>query len=130
MKLYMGIDAVDIDRIKKSMKKQGFLKKVLGENEYAYYEKKGFSPESIAAAFCAKEAFSKAMGTGIRGFSMSEVEVIHDILGKPYYRFSGKAKDLVDSKHLQFSLSITHTDTTAFAVATAVKKKHILWFYF
>lgn len=130
MKVYTGIDAVDIERIKKSMKKQNFLTKMLGAEEYTYYEKKGFPPESIAAAFCAKEAFSKAMGTGIRGFSLSEVEVLHDALGKPYYKFSGKAKQLVDAKHLRFSLSVTHTDTTAFAVATGVKRRHILWLNF
>lgn len=129
MKVYTGIDAVDIVRIKKSMKKQNFLTKMMGPDEYAYYESKGFPPESVAAAFCAKEAFSKAVGTGIRGFSLSEVEVLHDVLGRPYYQFTGKAKQLVDSKHLQFELSITHTDSTAFAVATGVKKRRILWFY-
>ena len=123
MKVLTGIDAVEIDRVKRSIKKPGFLKKVLGPKEYKYYEKKGFPAESIAAAFCAKEAFSKAVGTGLLGrFELREIEVMHDRKGKPYYSFSGKARRTVKKKRLKFELTITHTDTTAFAAATAVKK--------
>lgn len=127
--IFTGIDATDISRIEKSMENPNFVKRILGPDEYAYYESKGFPAESVAGAFCAKEAFSKAVGTGVRGFAMSEVEILHDEFGKPYYKFSGKAKEIVDRQKLCFSLSITHTDTTAFAVATAVKKRRILWFY-
>ena len=123
MKVLTGIDAVEISRIKKSMKNPSFLKKLLGPQEYKYYEKKHFPEESIAAAFCAKEAFSKVMGTGLTGgFDLTEVEVLHDILGKPYYSFSGKAAKMVKKKRLKFDLTITHTGDTAFAVATATKK--------
>lgn len=122
MKIQNGIDAVEIARIKKLMNSSSFTKKILGEEEYKYYKSKGMRPESIAGAFCAKEAFSKAIGTGVRKFSLSEVQVLHDRLGRPYFKFTGKAAKIVKRKRLKFTLSITHTDTSAFAVVTATRK--------
>lgn len=121
MNIYTGIDAIEIERIENAMKKPGFLKRILGPCEYKYYESEGFPPQSIAGAFCAKEAFSKALGTGFRGFSLSDVQVMHDMLGKPYYVFSGFAAEVVNERNITFDLSITHTKTTAMAVAIGVK---------
>lgn len=112
-----GIDMIEIDRIKKSIESETFLKEVYGSEELLSL--KGKKPQSYAAAFCAKEAFSKALGTGIRGFSLNEVEVLHDGLGKPYFKLSGEAERLCREKGLQLSLSITHTENYAAAVVTA-----------
>lgn len=77
------------------------------------------SPETIAANFAAKEAFSKALGTGIRGFSLTEVSVLRNELGAPYFVFSGEAEKIVRERGLQFSVSLTHTDELAAAFVVA-----------
>lgn len=116
-----GIDLIEINRIEKALQKEGFKARVYGENELKELEKK--KAESYAAAFCAKEAFSKAVGTGISGFSFREVEVLHDERGKPYFLLSGGAKELADGLGLDFSLSITHTAEYAAAVVTAYTRE-------
>ena len=77
----------------------------------------------MAAAFAAKEAFSKALGTGVRGFKLCEVSVAHTELGAPYYIFTGAAERIVKERGLTFSLSLTHTDDTAAAFTVAMDNK-------
>ena len=110
-----GIDVVEIDRIKKSLENPAFLDRFFTENERKYFALKNMNPQSIAASFAAKEAFSKAIGTGIRNFKFSDVGVCHDLLGKPYLEFFGKAKEIVEKRKLDLSLSISHTETVATA---------------
>ncbi|MDD5886577.1 MAG: holo-ACP synthase [Oscillospiraceae bacterium] len=122
MQIKVGIDLTEIDRIAENLGSEAFLRRVLGEEERAYYQEHGMRAESIAAAFAAKEAFSKAMGTGVRGFLLKEVQVAHDDLGRPFYRFSGTAAEMVEARGLTFELSLTHSKTTAAAVAVAYKE--------
>ena len=121
MLLTTGVDLVEISRIKKSMMRKGFIDKVFGPSEKLYFAERGMPAQSVAAAFCAKEAFGKSLGCGISGFSMCEVEVMHDEYGKPYFKLSGSAKQLADEKKLSFDLSITHTKIYAMAVVVAYK---------
>lgn len=123
MKFVTGIDSVEIRRIEDLMGKERFFTEVLGENEYIEYRERGLKSESIAGAFCAKEAFGKALGTGVSGFSWNEVEILHNEKGKPYYSLSGKAKKIAEREGLAFELSITHTRTTATAIAIAYKEE-------
>ena len=76
-------------------------------------------PDTIAASYAAKEAFSKALGTGVRGFSLTEVSVLRDSLGAPYFAFSGRAARLVAEQGLRFYVSLTHTDELAAAFVVA-----------
>jgi holo-[acyl-carrier protein] synthase len=80
---------------------------------------RGMRPETIAASYAAKEAFSKAMGTGVRGFSLAEVSVLRDSLGAPYFALSGRAARLAAERGLCFSVSLTHTDELAAAFVVA-----------
>ena len=91
----IGIDLVDIFRINKILEKYPgqFAKRVLGKRELRTYEKILFSDlrskekanRFIAKRFAAKEAVSKAFGTGLRGqVSFKAIEVLNDKLGKPY----------------------------------------------
>lgn len=123
MNVKVGIDLVEISRMETAIHSSDrFLQRVLGREERDYYEAHGMKTESLAAAFAAKEAFSKALGTGVRNFSLNEVQVVHDELGCPHYQFSGEAKKIVEQQELSFELSLTHTSTTAAAVAVAVKE--------
>ncbi len=110
-----GIDLIEISRIEKSLENPRFLTRVFSVEEVALFRERGFRAETIAASFAAKEAFSKALGTGIRGFWLTEVSVLRDPLGKPYFRFEGNARRLVQEAGLSFSVSLTHTSTTAAA---------------
>ena len=119
----IGVDIVSIDRIAKSLEKQSFLTKVYGQGEIALFATENrIKTNSLAANFAAKEAFSKALGTGVRGFELTEVEILRDELGKPYFVFSGKAKEIVESKNLHFMVSLSHEKDKAIAFVTAEKK--------
>lgn len=119
-----GIDIVDIKRIERSLENDSFKARVYGADELK--ELKNKKPENYAGAFCAKEAFAKALGTGVRGFSLCEVQVLHDEYGAPYFSLSGKAQEIADEKGLEFSLSITHTNTVAMASVIAYGKEDLV----
>ena len=104
---------VEIERIKKSVKNQKFIKLVFSEREIEELKIKNFSIQSIAASFCGKEAFSKAVGTGFRGFYFKDVEILHNQLGKPYIVLSGNAKKLFGKDILYTCVSLTHTKNYA-----------------
>ena len=115
-----GIDITEISRIEKAMKKEGFIKRFFSENEEKYFAKKNYPPESVAGAFSAKEAFSKALGSGIRGFNLKDVEVMQDCLGKPYLVLSENAKELSEKLGIKnLFLSISHSENYAIASVIA-----------
>ncbi|MBO4446164.1 MAG: holo-ACP synthase [Clostridia bacterium] len=121
MKVKTGIDTVEIERISKSLEISGFADRILSDAEYEYYSGKGMKAESIAGAWCAKEAFSKVLGRGFSGFAMDEVQILHDDLGKPYYSLLGAAAELAKEQGItSLDLSITHDKTRATAVAVAL----------
>lgn len=103
-----GIDIIEISRFENMKNPEMFEKKVFTKAERAYLDSKSKRYESAAAFFAAKEAFAKFMGTGFRGFSFKDIEVLHDELGKPYILFLGK--------RVNADLSITHSDISAVAV--------------
>ncbi len=121
-----GIDLVEIARVRRSCENPAFQNRVFGENERAQFAAQKHPEQHMAGAFAAKEAFAKALGTGLRGFSLCEVEVLHDTLGAPYFVLSGQAKKIADEQNLAFALSITHTDTLAAAFVTAYRKGEVL----
>lgn len=114
--LLAGIDLVEIKRIKKSMVNPRFLLRILGPTEYSQLELRGFPVQSVAASFSAKEAFSKALGTGFRGFLLSEVELLREDSGKPYFKLSGSALQIAQERKIVFHVSVTHTREYASAV--------------
>lgn len=76
----IGNDIVLISRIEKSIKSPSFLNKVFTENERLYCKK----AENFAGLFAAKEAYFKALGTGIK-LLLSDIEICHNDNGKPYF---------------------------------------------
>ena len=116
----VGIDMVEISRIKKSMTNPRFFKVVFSEAENEALQEK-LTAQSVAARFCAKEAFSKALGTGFRKFGFKDVQVFKDTLGKPYIVLSEKVKPLLDKSNYEISLSLSHTKYYACAVVVIEK---------
>lgn len=113
----IGTDIIEIDRIKKAVEKtNGFIEKLFTIKEIEMFKSKNMRIEVIAGNFAAKEAISKAFGTGIRGFSLREIEVLRDDLGKPIVFFSDNINRLIGKKY-KLNLSISHNNTSAIAFA-------------
>ncbi|MBM6921296.1 holo-ACP synthase [Phocea massiliensis] len=112
----VGIDCVQIVAIEKSLASPRFVERFFGKEEQLLFVG-AHRTERIAAHFAAKEAFSKAMGSGVRGFLLCEVEVLRDELGAPYLKLSGNAQTLAAGKRLFVSLS--HTSESAQAIVIA-----------
>ena len=116
MILGVGTDIIEIDRIKNAIDNTpGFLEKVFTKREVEELSKNTLRVESVAGTFAVKEAVSKAVGTGIRGFSFRDIEVFRDELGKPIVRVSSKIEEVIKSKDYLFNVSISHNKTMAIA---------------
>lgn len=114
----LGNDIIEIERISKSIQRMGdaFLSRVLTENEIAYCKKFSDPMPHYAARFAAKEAISKAFGTGIgEAFGWHDVEISHEEKGKPIAIFSEKTMARFD--HPKVLLSLSHCNAYATAVA-------------
>lgn len=122
MGISCGVDIVEIDRIRQSFEKcgSGFCDRIFSVNEVLYCEnRKAVKYESYAARFAAKEAVSKALGTGIgKGVSWKDIEVLNDEAGKPYVVLSGRAREVFDEINgADISLSLSHCKIYAVAYA-------------
>lgn len=109
----VGIDSVEIERIARSIENDRFINRVYGDDELCEIKSRGMHPRSFAVCFAAKEAFSKALGTGISGFALKEVQLVHLDSGAPCLSLSGNALKLASEQNLSFSVSVTHTDSVA-----------------
>ena len=112
----IGTDIVEISRLAKAIENSRFLIRYFTEAENEYFLLKNNNPQTVAASFAAKEAFSKALGTGFRGFALKDVEVLRDKSGKPYINVYNNAKRLADGGKIHLSLSHSHKYATAFVV--------------
>lgn len=114
-----GIDLVDIERIKKLIKKwnERFLKKIYTDGEISYCEKKNKNKyQSYAGFYAAKEACLKALGTGLRNIKWKEIEVKNDPLGKPLPYLSERILKVTENRKIyHIHLSISHTKELAIA---------------
>lgn len=105
----IGTDLISISRIKKSMEKENFQSFVFTKAELdCFFNIDKPKYQSLAANFRAKEAFSKALGTGVREFSLNEIEILRDQNGAPYFNFYGKAEQIINSLNVKTYVSLTH----------------------
>lgn len=118
----VGIDLIEVARIRKSMENPRFTARIFGKEEQKLLTG-AHAAERAAANYAAKEAFGKALGTGISGFSLCEVEVLRDALGAPYLSLSGKAAEIAAARGLRFLCSLTHTADYAQAIVIALSKE-------
>ncbi len=117
----IGVDMTTVSRIKKSMENPRFAPFVFGEKERELFCAQNPKYHSLAANFAAKEAFAKALGSGVRGFGLNEVEVLRDDMGAPYFAFSGKALEIVLSGGYTAQVSLSHEGDTAIAMVLLEK---------
>ena len=121
MKIFgIGTDIVEIKRIKNSLQKKSFIKRLFDKKEIDNCKKKSNSTSCFAKRFAAKEAFSKALGTGIsKGINFNEIIVLNEKNGKPYIKLQKKTKNIVEKKIKQkkYKISVSLSDEKNFAVA-------------
>lgn len=113
----IGTDIIEVERIEKACARPGFLEKYFSGRELEHFGLHRFNAQTIAGTFAAKEAFSKALGTGVRGFSLRDVEILRDVLGKPYIEFQ-KREALADK-----TVHLTISHSKLYACATVVIEK-------
>ena len=111
----IGTDIIEISLIRKSAENKHFLKHVFSDEELEFLTKKRDPAPSAAANWAAKEAFAKALGTGVRGFELNEVSVLRDELGAPYFKLSGKALEIARGLNITPRVSLSHSDEYAVA---------------
>lgn len=116
----IGTDIIEIDRIAKVIENTNFCSGYFSEEENAYFFKKRNHPQTIAGNFAAKEAFSKALGTGFRNLCLKDISVLRDELGKPYIKLSGNLAGILKDKKIFVSISHSEKYATAYVVIEEV----------
>lgn len=120
MALRCGIDLIEIERVEGGIARLGerFLNRFFTLAERADCADK---PHRLAARLAAKEAVAKALGTGIGDVRWIDIEILSDPRGRPVLHLHGAAHDLANSLGItQWDVSLTHTATTAGAVAVGL----------
>ena len=126
MKIFgIGTDIVNIKRMKKILKNNGsrFKNKIFSENEINYCEKKRDPTPFYAKRFAAKEAFTKALGTGIRkGISFKNIEISNDNFGKPSIKLKGSTANFLKKKinAKKYFIYLSLSDDKPWAQATVI----------
>ncbi len=123
MLLGLGIDIIEIDRIKKSIENYGdrFLNKVFTAEEIKYCDSKFNKFQHYAARFAAKEAVYKALASGWQaGLRWKDIEIQNDAAGMPSINTSGKLKSFL-SDDTQLRVSISHSENYVTSVAIIFK---------
>lgn len=113
------MDIVEIRRIKDAIDKHlNFVDRIFSKNEVEYLKSRSLRPEFVAGRFAAKEAVSKALGTGFSGFDFKDIEIDRTAAGKPIVVLKGKAK-LIAQKYGDYKIhvSISHGIDNAIAYA-------------
>jgi holo-[acyl-carrier protein] synthase len=118
--LRTGIDLVEIERMRTTIERHGarFLNRVFTPQELA---DAGERPASLAARFAAKEAVSKALGTGIGQVAWQEIEVLRGSSCEPVLSLHGAALRLAEEQGLAvWAISLSHTQQYAVAQVVAL----------
>lgn len=123
--LDIGIDIVEIERVEKALQRnKRFLDKLFTKEEIDYFKSKGLKTETIAGNFSAKEAISKALGTGIRNFNFKDIEILRDKKGKPIVKTYNNLREIcIDYNVLEIKVSISHSKNYAVANAIVMVKE-------
>ena len=121
----IGTDIVNIKRMEHSLKKHGFSFKnrIFSKKEISYCEKKKNSSSFYAKRFAAKEAFTKALGTGIRkGVNLKNIEITNNVYGKPLIRLKGNLSRYLKKKikSSKYDIHLSLSDDKPWAQATVI----------
>ena len=118
----LGVDIVEVERMRRILvRTPSFAERVFSPEERAYCDRTSNPATHYALRFAAKEAIVKALGTGFSdGIGVRDIEVERAKNGRPFAKLSGRALEVAESlcvRELSISLSYTHTDAVACAMA-------------
>jgi len=119
MILRSGIDTIEISRLREIRPaiRDRFIRRVFTDQEITQARDRN---EVLSGLFAAKEAVSKALGTGIGHVGWREIEILHLPSGQPIVILHGAAKQVAEGLHLtEWSVSISHDRSKAIAMAVA-----------
>ena len=125
MILGIGIDIIEINRIRESVDKFGdhFLSKIYTPNELEYCLQKHNKYQHLAARFAAKEAIYKALSSEWgREISWQDIDIMNEPNGLPIAKFSGKLEEFIN-KDKDIKISMSHSDNYVACVAIVYKMK-------
>ena len=120
MKIYgIGTDIVSVDRLKKVIKNKSILSRLFCKEEISKCKKLINFNNCYATRFAAKEAFAKALGTGIaNGISFNEIVIVNKKSGKPFIKLQGKTLQLIKKKFKKkLKIDLSLSDEKKYAVA-------------
>ena len=121
--LGIGVDLVENKRIKSSIKNKKFITRIFSKKELSILKKTLNKINYLSKRFAAKEALSKAIGTGFRdGLSFKDIQIFNDKIGKPYYVISSKLGNFIKKKKKvkSFNLFLSISDEKEYSVAFAI----------
>mgnify|MGYP000303375308 FL=1 len=121
--LGIGVDIINNKRIKFSIRKKDFIKRIFSQNEIKFSKKIKLKTNYFAKRFAAKEALSKALGIGFRNnLNFKDIEILNDKLGKPYYFKSKKITNIVNKKFKtkRYNLFLSITDEKDYSIAFTI----------
>ena len=121
----IGIDIVEIDRLRNKIERNGdkFINRIFTEDEITYCSDKLNQHENYAVRFAAKEAVFKVLGTGWgEGVGWQQVQISNESSGKPYITLNGPAQRKADELDItNWHISLTHSDNIAAAYVIGEK---------
>ncbi|SDN47904.1 holo-[acyl-carrier protein] synthase [Fictibacillus solisalsi] len=121
----VGIDLQELKQFQKVVdrREEAFLQKVFTERELKYSKQKNFI-QSLAGRWAVKEAFLKAMGTGIQNMrALKEIEIINLHGGKPYINLTGELKTKCTVLNIKIDASISHSKDYATGMVVLSRDK-------
>jgi len=124
--LGIGVDIVENIRIHKSIKNISFIKRVFSSSEILLARKITNKKSYYSKRFAAKEAFSKAIGTGFRdNLNFKDITIINDKLGKPSFAVTDKIKKIIKKqfKTTSFDFFLSISDEKKYSIAYVILQK-------
>ena len=124
--LGIGVDIINNERIKKSIANKNFISRIFTTNEINISKKIANKSSFFSKRFAAKEAFSKALGTGFRKkLNFKDISVQNNKYGKPYIKINEKIKTIVKKrfKTKKFNIFLSISDEKKHSIAFVVLEK-------
>ncbi len=111
----IGADVIEVDRIRQTIHRQpNFVDRVFTVGEIEYCQNHRDPAERFAVRFAAKEAVLKALGVGLGGADLTDIEVVRTGSGKPELTIAGRAQPLADELAISdWLITLSHADTVA-----------------
>ena len=120
----IGVDMTTVERFLKWIEQPNMIERFFNKEEMTTNPNIAFQKEHYAARFAAKEAFGKALGTGVTGFNLCDVYIKSEANGRPVLKVQGSAEKMLKKIYGDCTLyvSLSHERNNAIAVVVIEKK--------